>query len=293
VVTKLVFRSIPDDATRLAALESGQVNIASEILPADVPALKRSGYNIVATPSLRSMVIQYNLLQKNELSDVRVRQALNYAVNTKALIKSILGGYGKPLQGQPLSSAYLGYDPKVKAFPYSPSRAKALLAQAGYTSSHPLSLTLLGPSGRYVGDREVTEAVAGQLQAVGIKVTPNIEQWAGYLNQLLAKSLAPMFLIGYATTPDAGVWLSSIVGSKGAYSFYKNPQVDSLLNQGLSTMSRSKRQVIYNKLTSILHDQAPFLYLYQGDYIYGTSKNVQGFKPNPDESVWMDNIKVK
>jgi len=292
-VQTVVFRSIPDDATRLASLQSGQSDIASEILPADVPLLKKSGYTISSIPSLRSMLIQYNLLQSNALHSVKVRQALNYAVNIKSIIKNVIGGYGKPLQGQPLSESYFGFDPKIKAFPYNPAKAKNLLKQAGYTSSHPLALTLMGPDGRYVGDKEVTEAIAGQLQAVGINVTPNIEEWPAYLTQLLNKSLTPAFLIGYATTPDAGVWYPSIVGSTGAYSFYKNKNLDKLLTQSLSTASRAKRQVLYDKVDTILHNQAPFLYLYQGDYIYGVNKKVKGFAPNPDEAVWLDNISVK
>jgi peptide/nickel transport system substrate-binding protein len=292
-VQTLVFRSIPDDATRLASLQSGQSDIASEILPTDVPALKNGGFKVSAIPSLRSMVIQYNLLQDNALHSAKVRQALNYAVNVKALIKSIVGGYGIPLQGQPLSDSYFGYDKNIKAFPYSPTKARQLLKEAGYTSDHPLTLTLLGPNGRYVGDKEVTEAVAGELQAVGVQVTPNVEAWPTYLSQLLAKSLNPMFLIGYATTPDAGVWYPSIVGSKGAYSFYKNATLDRLLTQSLSTAKKSARQTIYNKIDTILHNQAPFLYLYQGDYIYGVNAKVHGFAPNPDESIWMNTITIK
>ncbi|MBI4608404.1 MAG: hypothetical protein HY726_05285 [Candidatus Rokubacteria bacterium] len=96
--------------------------------------------------------------KEGPLKDRRVRQAINYGVDKEALIKSVLEGNGFAIGG-PLTPVMLGYDPEVKAYPYDPERARRLLAEAGYAQG--LSLTLNTPSGRYLKDKEVAEAIAG------------------------------------------------------------------------------------------------------------------------------------
>jgi peptide/nickel transport system substrate-binding protein len=239
------------------------------------------------------MMAQFNLLQKSAVSDKRVRQALNYAVNKTALIKQVLKGYGKALPGQPLTKDYFGYNKKVKAYPYNPKKAKQLLKAAGYGPSHPLALTLYGPQGRYVDDKEIVQAITGQLQAVGVNATPQIETWDLYLPQLLSKKLGPMAFWGASTVPDADIWLGAMMTSKGAYSTWDNPKFDKMVQQGGSTLSPSKRRAIYAKAMVYAHDQAPLLYLYQQVDIYGASKRLSGFHASPDEYIGLAGVHLK
>lgn len=293
-LSKVTFRSIPETSTRMAALKTGEVQIATQVSIDEAPALQQSGeVKVVSIPGLRLMMVQFNLLKDNALKDQRVRQALNYAVDKDALVQQVLGGYGKKLEGQPATPDYFGYNPSVKAYEYNPDKAKQLLTEAGYGPQKPLALTLYAPQGRYVRDKEIAQAIGGQLQAVGINAKVEIMDWGIYLEKLLAKELDPMMFWGASTVPDADVWITSMLGSKGAYSEWANPEFDAAAKQAGQTMDRTQRQGMYNKIMQTAHDQAPLLYLYQQVDIYGVNAKVTGFTPNPDESINLTGVGVK
>jgi peptide/nickel transport system substrate-binding protein len=181
----------------------------------------------------------------------------------------------------------------VKAYPYNPAKAKQLLKAAGYDSSHPLSVSVYGPQGRYVDDKEIVQAIAGQLQAVGVNATPQIETWDLYLPQLLAKKISPMAFWGASTVPDADIWLGAMMTSQGAYSTWSNPTFDKFVKQGGSTLSVKKRKQIYAKAMVYAHNQAPLIYLYQQVDIYGASPKLTGFHASPDEYIGLVGLHVK
>jgi len=119
-------------------------------------------------PSVRVIFMAFDMIKGGPSADKRVRQAIAMGVDMKTNIKKVLEGNGI-LLGSPLTDKHFGYDPSVKPFDYDPEKAKKLLAEAGYAKG--LEFTINSPSGRYLNDKEMAEAVAGDLIKIGIKAT--------------------------------------------------------------------------------------------------------------------------
>lgn len=293
-LARVTFRAIPETSTRMAALKAGEADIVTQVSTDEAESLsKDENIKILPVPGLRVMFVQFNLTQDNALKDRRVRQALNYAVDKDAIVNDILRGYARKCEGQPLTKEYFGFNEEIKAYPYDPEKAKSLLAEAGYGPDNPLALTLYAPQGRYNQDKEVAQVIAGQLQAAGVKVDLQVLDWGLFLNRLVAKDFNPMAFWGAATEPDADLWLSGMVYSGAAYSMYSNPAVDELILKGSKTVDQAERAKIYGEVMRILHDDAPYIYLYQQVDIYGVNKRVEGWSPRPDEQIDLKGITVK
>ncbi|MDB4897725.1 MAG: extracellular solute-binding protein family 5 [Firmicutes bacterium] len=289
----VTFRSIPETSTRMAALKTGEADIVTQVAAEEVSALEQGGQvKVQSIPGLRLMMYQFNLEKDGPQQDVRVRQALNYAVDKEALVKNILNGNGRVLDGQPVAKEYFGFSDQVKAYPFDPEKAKQLLAEAGYTAAKPLAMTLYAPQGRYNRDKEVAEAIGGMLQAVGVKADVQVMDWGVFIQKLLAKELAPLSFWGASTAPDADLWLGSMMLSGAAYSEWKNPDFDKLVQAGGQTLDKQKRLEIYAQAAQMAHDQAPLIYLYQQVDMYGISNRVQGYVPSPDEGIYLNGVTV-
>lgn len=291
----ITFVSIPETATRMAALQTGEADIVTQVSVDQAPLLQRSGINISPVPGLRLMMVAITLEGEpgsTPLYDVRVRQALNYAVDKQAIVDDILGGYGKVLEGQALSSEYFGYNPAVEAYEYNPERARELLAEAGYTDANPLSFTMYGPQGRYLRDSEVLQVVGGQLREAGINANVEILEWGLFISRLLAKDFDTAAFWGASTVPDADAWIGAMLGTGAAYSVYANPELDELLAVGAQTVDRDARLAIYQEAAELIHDEAPFIFLYQQVDVYGVAARVSGFVPSPDEAIYLWGVEV-
>lgn len=289
-IDQVTFVSIPETATRMAALQTGEADIVTQVAVDQARLLERAGITIAPIPGLRLMMVAFMLegeAGSTPLYDVRVRQALNYAVDKQAIVDDILGGYGKVLEGQALSSEYFGFNPGVEAYPYDPERARELLAEAGYTDDNALQLTLYGPQGRYLRDSEVLQAIGGQLREAGIDAEVEILEWGLFINRLLAKDFATAAFWGASTVPDADAWLGAMLGTGAAYSVYTNPDLDALLAEGARTVDRDARLAIYQQAAELIHEQAPFIFLYQQVDVYGVTPRVSGWTPSPDESIYL------
>jgi peptide/nickel transport system substrate-binding protein len=166
----LLFRPIPEHAVRVAALQAGEVDIAVNIPPHLLPIIeKHPRLYITKTPSVRTLFIPiytHKFGTANKLAgpiehptkDKRVRQAINYAVNVDEIIQGVLEGQAIRT-ATPLTPKHFGFDPKLPAYKQDVAKARKLLAEAGYPNG--IDLVLNSPDGRYLKDKEVSEAVAG------------------------------------------------------------------------------------------------------------------------------------
>jgi peptide/nickel transport system substrate-binding protein len=291
-IATVVFRAIPDASTRLAALRSGEADVIEELSPDGVKQARGAGLDVLVVPSLRVVNIQFNYLTGGPLADVRVRRALNYAVDKQSIVKYILGGYGKVLNGQMASKEYIGFNPTLKPYPYNPAKAKQLLAAAGYTSAHPLKMTLYGPEGRYVGDKETVEAIVGYLKKVGVDATAQTMDWGIFLQKVLAKDVAPANYSANAPPPDLGVLYQFNLTCDGSFSQYCSKTLSPEVVKANSIIDPKKRVAYLQQLTKKLRADAPMLFVNQVDDIYGTRSNVHGFRPNPDENFLLGGVTI-
>ena len=156
-VKRIVFKPIPEPFTRTAALRNGEVDLITTVPPNIAVELERvAGVRVQRVPSTWQIYLGLNAFKK-PLSDVRVRQALNSATDVDAIIKNVMDGNGRRLEG-PFTPNVFGFDPSVKGYAPDPARARRLLAEAGYPDG--ADVTLDAPAGRYQGDKEIAEALA-------------------------------------------------------------------------------------------------------------------------------------
>ena len=195
-IKTLIFRPIPEETTRMSALQTGEVDIATNVPPHLVKELKNHPkVTVSSAPSVRTIFIpiynvQCEMVQGSydctkpypgPTANPKVRQAINYAVDVDAIIKNVLEGQAIRT-ATPLTAKHFGYDPTLKPFPYDPAKAKKLLAEAGYPNG--IDLVLNSPNGRYPKDKEVAEAVAGQLTKAGIRTQLKVHEWTTYMTNM-------------------------------------------------------------------------------------------------------------
>jgi peptide/nickel transport system substrate-binding protein len=292
-IAHVVFTPIPEAGSRVAALKTGAADLIT-----NVPfqqALSITGgttTRMTSARSVRVLYIAFNLTKPGPQNSRDVRQALNYAIDVPAIIKAVLGGRAYEL-GQPVPPNFFGYDPKLAPYTHDDAKARALLAKAGYPEGKGLTLTIYTPAGRYNGDKEVALAVAGQLQKYGVAVDVKAEEFVGYYRRANQKQLAPMYLLGWGnTTYDADNTLASLLASDGATSAYSNPALDKLIDAARYEIDAKKRQALYAKAMAIVHDDAPWLFLFQYEDLYATSKRLN-WNARGDEAIYCTDMTLK
>jgi peptide/nickel transport system substrate-binding protein len=290
-LSEVTFRVISDDASRVGALEKGEVQVAVQIPPSDIPRLKASPkIKLMTTPSVRTIYMGLNCL-KEPFTDKRIRQALNYAVNKEAIVQHVLGGAGR-VSDAPISPGIFGYVP-IKTYEYSVEKAKALLAEAGFPEGFETTFHI--PTGRYYEDVAVASAVAADLLKVGVKVEIKRMDWDTYIPFIFRdKEVAEhkLYVLGWNTvTGDADYGLHTLFYS-GEWpregmnaSFFKNEKLDQLLEAARSTANPKERKKLYKEAMTLIVEDAPWIFLYTEIQITGVGVNVKDIIVHPTERV--------
>jgi len=298
VLDQIVWRVIPDDGARVLALESGQIHVAVRVPPRDTSRLTLNrAIRVDRTSSLRTIYVAFNY-QRRPFTDVRVRQAFNYAVNKRAIAQTILGGAAR-VSDAPISPGIVGYT-AVMSYAYDVNKAKQLLTEAGFSQG--LNVTFHHPTGRYVQDAAVAAAVQAQLREVGINARLATMEWATYLsatNRPVEQTDIEMFMLGWGTvTGDADYGLYSLFHSSqwapGGSSrfFYKNTQVDTLLDGARAITDPARRAATYKQAMELIMQDAPWLFLHSESQITGVRREVQGLVVHPTERVLAMNARL-
>ncbi|NLW16308.1 MAG: ABC transporter substrate-binding protein [Firmicutes bacterium] len=288
-IKRVIFKVIPEDASRVMALQAGQIDIAVNIPPHQVEAVNNSGKAEMAeVPSSRFLLIQFMMDKGGPLADKRVRLALNLAVDVESIIDNLLGGYGTPMT-QNLANLDFGYNPNLKPYGYDPERAKALLQEAGYGDG--FKLTMAAPTGRYMMDKEVAEAIQNQLEAIGVQVELKLPEWGVYADQIMRRKVdADLWLIGWGNSLfDAEGTLYAWFHTGQRFFYYhvaaeRGQAVDALLDKARTNMDPQQREQQYHQALVMIHEDIPWLLLHQQKDLYGVSKRVN-WSPRSDEAI--------
>lgn len=287
-----IYKIVPEAASREALVKSGGADVIVAPPASDIPALQADpSVKVIMGPSDRTIQIIINtqdsmqpLLQKPE-----VRQALNYAIDKTAIIKTVMFGAATPLGG-PMASNLFGYC-ATGSYNYDPNKAKSMLQAAGASG---MSVKLVSPTGRYVQDIQVANAVAGYLRDVGLKVDgPGTADWPTYVATYASippeKATTDLSLLGWApayldASQSMQQFYSTQIPPAGLESsYYKNPQVDSLIAQGNSGSDPSARQQAYCQAAKMVWNDAPWIFLYNQKYPFVTTSKVTGVTGLPNE----------
>ncbi len=290
-IREVVWRKVTEEAARIAALEAGQADVIYSVPIHEALRLERHPrVRVEKVAGLRMYFIALNPAFK-PFDNKLVRQAVNYSIDTDALIKNIFDGNGFALNG-PVGPNVIGHDPSLKRYPYDPKKAKELLAKAGYPSG--AEIKFYYSPGRYPKDKEVCQAIANQLTKGGFKVDLIAQEWAIFwgLSGVNGGKL-PMYYIGRGSLTDADTLYDQYfrTGTTKRVS-YSNPEFDKLIDEEQKTGDHKKRLALLQKASKILMEDVPFVPLYDLADIYGVVRNVI-WKPRPDEQILAFEMKIR
>jgi ABC-type transport system substrate-binding protein len=298
---RIILRNVPDPTTRVAMIQSGQAQVAEAIPPENVNELRSvPGVTVTTMPALRTFGMGINM-NRPILQDVRVRQALNYAVNKELIVKALFRGNATVLHS-PLAPQTSGYA-DVGAWPYDPPKARRLLEEAGWKPAPPigvrikggvsLQLTLLTPQGAFPHDVEVIETLADYLRNVGFEPHFLYVEPAVFSDHLLVppdQSKWDLVLFGFnPSNGDGGYHLDALYHSNPDrqhrprawnITWYSNPQVDGWLREGSRAVDAKTRTGAYAKVERQVWNDAPYLWLYAEDVIVAM-RDVRGAEVLP------------
>jgi peptide/nickel transport system substrate-binding protein len=288
--SRVTFRFIPEFSTRMAALLSGEIDIMKDVPPHAVEAIERSGRaKMRSTVSSRINYLALVNLKPGPMQDLRVRRAMNHAVDVDELIKQVLKGRATRMCG-PLSPVNVDYGP-VECYKHDLAQAQALFKEAGIDPKN-LSLTLDTPSGRYPLDKDVSLAIGAQLQRLGIKTNVVVNEWGTHLDKIKNRKTGDMFFLGWGPALHGQGTMPPLFLADQTYSSYgNNKALDDKIARAQTLLDPKARAAAYAELQKAVHDEAPWVFLWQQHDLYGVAQHVE-WTPRADEKVWMYDAKI-
>jgi peptide/nickel transport system substrate-binding protein len=283
---RLVYRPIPEAATRTSALLAGEIDLAYNVNIDDERILASKGLKAVAAPVGQGTGVNLLYLggqaRDNPMSDTRVRQALNYAVDKDAIANDILLGSTRVLKGQIVGPDCFGFNSTLAPYPYDPQKAKQLLSDAGYPNG--FSIDFQSSAANYAKAQEVSQNVVAQLAKVGVNAKLQMLEWNLYLDKLINATSAPMFYVGWNYYPvmDANFAIQHFL-TKSQFKLFANPRLDQLYDEESNEFDRAKREGILQQFMAVMREEAPMLFLFQSPLLYGINPRVQGFQSTAND----------
>jgi peptide/nickel transport system substrate-binding protein len=281
-IDEVVFRPIPDDSTRLAELKVGNVDIIANLKPDHVKEIEaEKNLQVKYVPSARTAMVFINGELPN-LKDVRVRRAVNHALDVPSLIKNVMGGNAYRVSTV-CPKNFVGWDPEEKFYDYNPQKAKQLLAEAGFPDG--FEAAILTPRGRYLNDVQACEAIAGMLTAVGIRTKVNAVEFGVFAKQTQAHQI-PEFMYAAWGNPHFNVLytINAIARSGQMFSWHSNKELDDLIDAAAKTVDPDKHEELLREALRVMYDDPGFGFLYNQRDIYGMNKRIS-WEPRPDEDI--------
>lgn len=278
-VTEIVFTPIAEAATRVAALLSGDIDFIAPVPPTDLKRIDdNEGTDLITMTGTRIITFQMDQDRREEFRDVRVRQAIDLAINNVGIVERIMDGFGTPA-AQLSPAGYLGHNEALQPR-FDVAKAKELMAQAGYADGFEVSM--LAPNDRYVNDFKIAEAAAAMLAQINIRVDlttiPKAQYWPKF-----DERAADMMMIGWhSDTEDSANFYEFLAMTRdaetgrGQYNNggYSNAEVDKLTVDSLTMTNDEERAGILQRVEQILYDEAAYVPLHWQDLAWAARKGV-------------------
>lgn len=274
----VIFKIMPDPASKIAALKAGEVDVVDQVPPQEVEGLKKNPeIKLVQAPSNGIYIMALNNARP-PFDKKEVRQAISYAVDKKGVIEAAQWGQGAAIGSHmpPVSPFYVDLTDK---YPYNPEKARELLAQAGYPEGFEVTLIMPQPYDFHIRNCEV---IADYLKKIGIKVKLETYEWGTWLDKVYMGRDYQATCIGHTGRLDPDPFLNRYVSdSKENYMNYKNPRYDEIIRQAAVTTDFQKRKELYAEAQRLLAEDAVALYLMAPLWTVGMRKEVEGWKIFP------------
>jgi len=295
---KVVFRVIESPAARVAALTTGDVDLADYIPGRDVEGLKQRGLKVESTSAARSNFLQFDIADEtapgitdqsgkpiaNPFRDRRVREALTLATDRTFITERILLGYGTAAS-QLFPPGMAGTSENLKVSPPDYEKAKALLAEAGYPDG--FKLVLAGPAGRYPGDSEALQSIAQNWARIGVLAQPVVAPFSVFATKR-SNGEYPVWY-GGCSGEAVSFCLKALLGARDDktgsgslnYGRYSNPDFDAMLASALDMEDGPQRNAAIAKATEFVMADYPMLPLYHFHLIVGHGQKVGAYAVHP------------
>lgn len=286
---KIIFQIIPDQSTQLLRLQGGQLDVMNTVLPEQVSAIKKnSNLRLLTQPGLAALGVSFPM-QVAPFSNKTFRQALNYATNKQSYNKYLFSGLAQTMKA-PMPPVEWGTDLSLSPYAYDPQKAKSMIKQAGVKTPFSFDMWVYNTTRGYnpAGGVKLATALQADWQKVGINAKLQTLEWTSYLTKIRSDSFAGVCLEGWSgDNGDPDDFMSPLFSQSGIpatnASHYSNPQVNSLLQQAVGEVDKSKRQQLYFQAQKLVWEDAPWVWLNIVDQVQASTTKVHGLKLNPTE----------
>jgi peptide/nickel transport system substrate-binding protein/oligopeptide transport system substrate-binding protein len=290
---KVIFRSYPDNSARLNALNNGEVDVADGLSPSDKGSIETNGdLQLIERPSMNVGYLGLTVTRP-PFDNVKVRQAVNYAIDKQALVDAFYEGLAVPAKN-PMPPVIAGYNDDITGYAYDPEKAKALLKEAGYDGKE-IELWAMPVPRPYMPDgQKIAEAIQKNLADVGIPSKIVSFEWATYLEKA-QNGEADAFLLGWTgDNGDADNFLYTLldadnIGSNN-YTFYDNQELHELFVKAQTEVNEDKRIELYKQAQVIISEDAPWVPLAHSTPILAASTKVSNYYAHPTGSDRLEGV---
>jgi peptide/nickel transport system substrate-binding protein len=298
-LARVIFRSIPDSSARLNAFLAKEIHLMNQPTPDQLATIRnrRKDAKVMEAAGMNVAYLAFNN-QKKPFDNVKVRQALNMAVNKDAIIKGIYSGMGMAAKN-PMPPTLWGYNKNVTPYEYNTEKAKLLLKEAGFANGFKTSLYYMPVSRPYMPDgKKVAEAVQADLKKIGVEASLSTYEWATYLDKT-KNGEHEMALLGWSgDNGDPDNFLHVLLSGENTkapaanIAFYSNDEVTKTLNLAKSESTQAKRSALYEKAQVIIHKDAPWIPIAHSQVAMPMDSRVNGYAMTPNETrrfqtVWL------
>jgi len=277
-IDRVVIKVIPDLNAQMLELQAGHID-TMRLTPDQYEEKNedhdfKAAHNMFRYPDFSYGYLGFNL-ERPLFQDQRVRQALAYAIDQEELVEGVLLGLGRVANG-PFKPDMWANNQNVVPYPYAPDKARALLAEAGWAEEggllvrdgQPFSFTIATNQGNKIRE-QVGAIIQARLKEIGIEVKIQVIEWAAFLKEYLDRHNFDAVIMGWTipTDPDMfDIWHSS-KNQPGELNFisYKNEEVDRLVDEARFILDQAERKKLYDRVQEILHEEAPYIFLYVPD----------------------------
>lgn len=284
---RLVFLDIPELSARMTALETGEIDMTVQLTPEEIRRLRGSTtIKVDIGPTFYTRFLWMNA-SRPPFDQAKVRQAMQSALNLEAITTALVSGIAKPARGPIASNVLCAVD--FKPYAFNTTRARKLLTEAGYPKGFEVELKWNDALPR---EREVADAIVGQLSLIGIRVRNTLQPRAIWLDDLVKLNWDLNLLGSGAVTGDADYTLGRLYHSRARRTGYSNPDMDRLLEQAASTVDTARRCELYRQVQEILWTEGPALFLFESLESFAYRTRVQGFKVPTSEIFNLSEVSV-
>jgi len=291
LLDRLVYKTIINNRNRLLELSTGSIHVMDGIGPEEFITINRNKeLRFASTPGLNVCFITMNT-QNPPFDDLKVRQAANYAINKKKIVKLLYQGLAEPAIN-PFPPNIWGYNDEIKGYDYNPEKAKALLIEAGYPDGLEVDLFKL-PVPRFYNQLpdKTARLIQANLAAVGIKAKiSTFKDWKTY-RSMLQQGKHQMAFYGWgAEYKDPDYFLynlldkdNAVIGKGYNFSFFRDDKLHDLIIKAQTVSDQAQREVFYKEAQVIIHNQAPWVPLVHSQQLLAFHKSVHDIILDPRE----------